>query len=144
VYDVTNVQDTNTFIVNNLSVHNCEEAFLNSVFPVVSSSKESQIIIVSTPNGMNNEYYRIWNKAKLNINTSKDDVKWTPVEIDWSDVPGRDEKWKKIQMESFNGDESRFLQEYGNCLGPNTKISVYDLEEKQYKEISIKELFKNI
>ena len=46
----------------------CEEAFLNSVFPVVSSSKESQIIIVSTPNGMNNEYYRLWNKAKLNIN----------------------------------------------------------------------------
>jgi hypothetical protein len=44
-------------------VHNClildefaflspsiEEAFLASVFPVVSSSKESQIIIVSTPN----------------------------------------------------------------------------------------------
>lgn len=30
---------------------------------------------------MNNEYYRIWNKAKLNINTSKDDVKWVPVEI---------------------------------------------------------------
>ena len=27
-----------------------EEAFLASVFPVVSSSKESQIIIVSTPN----------------------------------------------------------------------------------------------
>ena len=98
VYDVINVQDTNTFIVNNLSVHNCEEAFLNSVFPVVSSSKESQIIIVSTPHGMNNEYYRLWNKAKLNINANSDDVKWTPVEINWYDVPGRDEKWKKIQL----------------------------------------------
>lgn len=50
VYDVINVKDTKEFIVNNLTVHNCEEAFLASVFPVVSSSKESQIIIVSTPN----------------------------------------------------------------------------------------------
>ena len=50
VYDVINVQDTKEFIVNNISVHNCEEAFLASVFPVVSSSKDSQIIIVSTPN----------------------------------------------------------------------------------------------
>ena len=69
VYDIINVQDNNSFYVYNNSkehkvlVHNClildefaflspsiEEAFLASVFPVVSSSKESQIIIVSTPN----------------------------------------------------------------------------------------------
>ena len=85
VYDIINVEDNNCFYIytsnNKVLVHNClildefafiapgcEEAFLNSVFPVVSSSKESQIIIVSTPNGMNNEYYRLWNKAKLNIN----------------------------------------------------------------------------
>lgn len=66
-----NVKDTNEFYVNNICVHNCEEAFLASVFPVVSSSKESQVIIVSTPNGMGNEYYRIWNKAKLNIRSEK-------------------------------------------------------------------------
>ena len=36
-----------------------QEGFMNSVFPVVSSSKTSQIIVVSTPNGMNNEYYNI-------------------------------------------------------------------------------------
>jgi hypothetical protein len=67
VYDIINVQDNNSFFIystnNKILVHNClildefaflapsiEEAFLASVFPVVSSSKESQIIIVSTPN----------------------------------------------------------------------------------------------
>jgi hypothetical protein len=25
---------------------------------------------------------------------------------------GRDEKWKAIQLETFNNDEARFLQEY--------------------------------
>ena len=143
VYDITNVKDTNSFITNGLNVHNCEAAFINSVFPVVSSSKNSQIIIVSTPNGMNNEFYRIWNKAKLNINTG-DDIKWTPVEINWYDVPGRDEKWKAIQLESFNGDETRFNQEYGNCLGGNTKISIFDIVTNEYKEIKIKDLYKNI
>ena len=48
---------------------------------------------------MNNEFYRIWNKAKLNINAGEDEIKWTPVEINWYDVPGRDEKWKAIQLE---------------------------------------------
>lgn len=93
---------------------------------------------------MNNEYYRLWNKAKLNINANSDDVKWTPIEINWYDVPGRDEKWKKIQLESFNGDETRFLQEYGNCLGPNTTVSIFDKETQEYKEIKLKDLYKQI
>ena len=50
---------------------------------------------------MNNEFYRIWNKAILNISKGKDS-RWTPVEINWYDVPGRDEEWKAIQLESFN------------------------------------------
>ena len=75
---------------------------MNSVFPVVSSSKTSQIIIVSTPNGMNNEYYNIWNKATLNLEKNITDEGWFPYRIDWWDVPGRDEKWQKQQMATFN------------------------------------------
>lgn len=86
---------------------------MNSVFPVVSSSKTSQIIIVSTPNGIGNEFYRIWNKAVLNINESNDEsTKWIPVKIDWWEVPGRDEKWKAEQLATFNNSQSRFEQEY--------------------------------
>ena len=91
----------------------CEAEFLQSVFPVVSSSKTSKIIIVSTPNGMGNEFYRTWNRAQLKLNDGIDkNLKWHTVKIDWWEVPGRDEKWKKQQLETFNGDEQRFLQEY--------------------------------
>jgi hypothetical protein len=116
---------------------------MNSVFPVVSSSKTSQIIIVSTTNGSGNEFYRIWNKAVLNKNKAVEDgaAKWTPVKIDWWEVPGRDEKWKREQMETFNGSEERFNQEYGNCVGGNSIVSVYDIEKNEYKEITIKELY---
>ena len=70
VFDVLNVQKNNMFFINeNIISHNClvcdefaflapglEDEFLQSVFPVVSSSKTSKIIIVSTPNGMGNEF----------------------------------------------------------------------------------------
>ena len=86
-----------------------EEEFLQSVFPVVSSSKTSKIIIVSTPNGIGNEFYRIWNKAQLKLNDVIDKrLTWKTVQIDWWEVPGRDENWKKIQMETFNNDERAF------------------------------------
>lgn len=115
VYDIVNVENGNCFYCNDILVHNClildefafispgeEEGFLNSVMPVVSSSKTSQIIVVSTPNGMNNEYYRIWNRAQLDLGAGTDGLKWTPVRIDWYDVPGRDEKWKQEQLLTFN------------------------------------------
>ena len=117
VYDVINVENENLFLVNNkILVHNClvcdefaflapglEDEFLQSVFPVVSSSKTSKIIIVSTPNGMGNEFYRIWNRAELNLDVKEDDgkPKWKPVRVNWWEVPGRDEKWKEMQLESF-------------------------------------------
>ena len=105
-----------------------QEGFMNSVFPVVSSSKTSQIIVVSTPNGMNNEYYRIWTKAKLNLQRDIQDEGWYPVQIDWWEVPGRDAKWKAIQMATFNNDQERFNQQYGNCLGGDTVINLQDYQ----------------
>ena len=128
VYDIVNVEKNNRFIVNDkLLVHNClvcdefaflqpgiEEEFLKGVFPVVSSSKTSKIIIVSTANGMGNEFYRIYTRASLDLdNTVKDKaLKWTPIRIDWTDVPGRDEAWKQQQIETFGGDVQKFAQEY--------------------------------
>lgn len=108
-----------------------------SVFPVVSSSKTSQIIIVSTPNGMNNEYYRIWNKAILNINNlSSEDKndKWYPVKIDWWQVPGRDQKWKATQLQTFNNNEERFLQEFGNSFLGSVATLISGSKIKQFKQ----------
>lgn len=103
---------------------NMQQAFMQSVFPVISSSKNSQVIIVSTPNGTNNEYYRIWNKAILNDNKNQHD--WHSNRIDWYDVPGRDEAWKEQQLATFNYNMQRFNQEYGNCLCGDTEVQIYD------------------
>lgn len=52
---------------------------------------------------MGNEFYRIWNRAELNLDAKEDDgkPKWKPVRVNWWEVPGRDEHWKEMQLESF-------------------------------------------
>lgn len=120
-----------------------EEGFMNSVFPVVSSSKTSQIIVVSTPNGMDNEYYNMWNKATLNLQRNIVSEGWYPYRIDWWDVPGRDEKWKAQQLATFNNNQQRFNQQYGNCLGGNTKIKLRDYQVNQF-EATIEQMFNRI
>ena len=127
-----------------------EQDFLQGVFPVVSSSKTSKIIIVSTPKGMGNEFYRIYTRAELDLDDSITDkaLKWTPVRIDWWDVPGRDEKWKQQQIETFGGDLKKFAQEYENTflgsaetlIDPDviTKFKTeFSNNHREYKEIQI-------
>lgn len=115
---------------------NIEEEFLQSVFPVVSSSKTSKIIVVSTPHGMSNEFYRIWNRATLDLDDEKTDtnLKWFPIKIDWYDFPGRDEKWYQTQVESFGGNMARFNQEYGcSFIGSSETLIQPELVQK-YKD----------
>lgn len=132
-----------------------EEDFLQGVFPVVSSSKTSKIIVVSTPKGMGNEFYRIYTRASLCLedNTTNESLKWTPVRIDWWDVPGRDEKWKQQQLETLGGDEKRFAQEYGNDFLGSTETLIdpeiitklktnFASTHKPYKEIQLHKEFK--
>lgn len=66
---------------------NVAEEFFNSVYPTISSGQKSRVFIVSTPNGMN-KFYRMWMDAK------NDESDYFPVEVNWWDVPGRDEAWK--------------------------------------------------
>ena len=126
-----------------------EQGFMASVFPVVSSSKTSQVIIVSTPNGMSNQYYRIWNKAMLNKNNPDVNANdsWYPIKIDWWQVPGRDEKWKQMQLATFNGNQQRFLQEFGNSFLGSVATLISGARIKQFKsffqnEQNIKECYK--
>ena len=60
------------------------------------------MIIVSTPKGMNH-YYKMW----MNADRKSD---FTPIEVHWSEVPGRDEKWKKKQIR--NTSVEQFRQEF--------------------------------
>ena len=82
------------------------ESFFRSTYPTVSSSKVSRIIITSTPNGQN-KFWEIYQGALTGDNT------FNPVRVDWWQVPGRDDKWKKDEIANL-GSEELFNQEYGN------------------------------
>lgn len=106
---------------------NIATEFFNSVYPVISSGKKTKIIIVSTPNGMN-LFYKLWMDS---INKKND---YVPFEIHWSNVPGRDEKWKEetIRNTSLRQFQQEFETEF---LGSsNTLISGYKLQQLVYKE----------
>jgi hypothetical protein len=81
------------------------DTFFTSVYPTISSGKESKIVLVSTPNGLNH-FYALWVNAKENRNG------YNPIEVTYNKVPGRDEKWKEETLASMNFNIEKFEQEY--------------------------------
>ena len=82
--------------------------FYTSTYPVVSSGKDTKIIVTSTANGVGNTFYNIWQGAVQGVNEFK------PFRVDWWDVPGRDEKWKESTI--ANTSQLQFNQEFGNTF----------------------------
>ena len=83
--------------------NNIAEQFFSSVYPTITSGKTSKVIIVSTPHGMN-MFYKLWNDAIHKRNSYK------PIEVHWSEIPGRNEKWKDETIK--NTSESQFRTEF--------------------------------
>ena len=106
---------------------NVAEQFFSSVYPTISSGKTTKVMIVSTPHGMN-MFYKIWTDAEEKRNT------YVPIEVHWSEIPGRDEKWKKETIS--NTSEQQFNTEF-ECefLGSiNTLITAKKLKVIPYRE----------
>lgn len=82
--------------------------FYTSTYPVVSSGKDSKVIVTSTANGIGNMFYKIWEGAEQKVNEFKS------FRVDWWDVPGRDEKWKSETIS--NTSQLQFDQEFGNTF----------------------------
>ncbi len=82
--------------------HICDQ-FFSSVYPTISSGKKSKVIIVSTPNGMN-MFYKMWNDSLKGRN------EYISTEVHWSEVPGRDDKWKEQTIR--NTSQRQFTQEF--------------------------------
>ena len=83
--------------------NNIAEQFFSSVYPTISSGKTSKVMMVSTPHGMN-MFYKMWNDAENGRNS------YVPIEVHWSEVPGRDEKWKQETIK--NTSEQQFNVEF--------------------------------
>ena len=107
--------------------NNLAEEFFTSVYPVISSGEKTKITIISTPNGMN-LFYKLFTDAKAKRND------YACVDVHWSEVPGRDQKWKEDFIR--NTSERQFAQEIEcSFLGStNTLISGEKLATLAYKE----------
>ena len=79
------------------------ESFFTSVYPTISSGETTKVFIVSTPLGMN-LFYKMWVDAEEKRNN------YVPIEVHYTQVPGRDEKWKLETIK--NTSESQFNQEF--------------------------------
>ena len=105
---------------------NVAEQFFASVYPTITSGQSTKVIIVSTPHGMN-MFYKIWVDAQEKRND------YIATEVHWSEVPGRDEEWKKETIR--NTSESQFNAEF-ECefLGSiDTLISAHRLKTLVYR-----------
>jgi hypothetical protein len=79
------------------------EQFFASVYPTITSGKSTKVIIISTPNGMNH-FYKMWEDARRGKN------EYVTNEVHWSQVPGRDAKWKEETIK--NTSPRQFAQEF--------------------------------
>ena len=81
---------------------NLAEEFVASVFPTISSSESSKLVIISTPNGLNH-YHKLWVEAQNGRNDFK------CVEGRWQENPNRSQEWADSQRAKLG--EVKYRQE---------------------------------
>jgi len=113
--------DEFAFVPNHIA-----DSFFASVYPTITSGKKTKVIIVSTPHGMNH-FYRLWHDAERGKN------EYTPTDVHWSQVPGRDEIWKEQTIANTSEQqfkiefECEFLGSVDTLIAPSKlKSLVYD------------------
>ena len=101
--------------------------FIQSVMPVQASDPDAELILISTPNGMNH-FADIWQKAVAGENS------FIPCKVQWFEIDGRDEAWKARIIRDYG--VKHFAQEYACCDGDqlvkvrrNGIVSVLTLKE---------------
>lgn len=97
------------------------DEFWESVYPTISASEDSKVILVSTPRGMNH-YYKIWMQAQGKKND------FHALEIKWNDVPLGIDPTKK-RGEAFkaetikNTSRRKWMQEFeGHFLASSDSL----------------------
>jgi hypothetical protein len=117
------------FVPNNIA-----DEFFTSMFPTLSSGKETKLIISSTPNGYNH-FHKIWSEAEKGING------FAHVRCDWWEHPDRDENWAEEQRQALG--EIKYQQEVcvsflGSSMtlldGATLARLTYDVPLKDYGE----------
>lgn len=120
------------------------DQFMKSVFPTVSASVNSQVILLSTPHG-DNEFYTIYSHAKAGKSS------FIATHIGYDCMPGRDEAWKNKIIRDYG--IKFFTQEYdaafilsepieeANTITLNINTSPLSKEEAKGLMEKLKQLF---
>jgi hypothetical protein len=112
--------DEFAFVQNNIA-----DQFFASVYPTITSGKSTKVIIVSTPHGMNH-FYRMWNDAEKGRND------YNPIEVHWSQVPGRDDVWKETTIKNTSEEQFKVEFECEFIGSVDTLISPMALRAMEY------------
>jgi hypothetical protein len=133
-YDVTEVEG-GRYYTNGVISHNCNmlSEFWSSVYPIISSSKKSKIIVASTPKDTSGLLYKLYDGSVKGTNN------WAHMKVLWSDVPGRDEKWKNETISAL-GDVGTFRREF-ECVTGETLVTILNNND-ELRTITIEELYK--
>ena len=118
--------DEFAFVPNHIA-----DSFFASVYPTITSGKSTKVIIVSTPHGMNH-FYRMWHDAERSKN------EYVPTDVHWSEVPGRDSKWKAQTIANTSDQQFRvefeceFLGSVDTLIAPSKlRTMIYQAPEKR-------------
>ena len=95
---------------------NLADEFIASVFPTLSSSESSKLVIISTPNGLNH-YHKLWVEAKNGNND------FHTVEGRWQENPKRSQKWADEQRKKLG--EVKYRQEI-ECTFEGSSYTLVD------------------
>ena len=106
---------------------NIQEEFFASVYPTISSGNTTKVIITSTPNGLN-LFYKLWTDSEEGRNLYK------RVDVHWSQIPGRDEKWKTDTISNTSEDQFRGEFECEFLGSSNTLIHPSKLRNLVYRQ----------
>ena len=107
------------------------EEFFSSVYPTITAGQSTQMIIISTPRGLN-MFYQLWKTAVSG------ESEYTTFEVSWREVPQypggplRDDAWREQQIK--NTSERQFDAEFEcSFIGSaNTLIEANKLNELSY------------
>lgn len=140
VYDVLHVYDENRFYISfgkrKLLINNCiycdelgfvanAEEFYESVYPTITSSDTTKVIITSTPKGLN-YFYKMW------VDAEKGRSEYIAYDVKWFEHPERDQKWYDTQVKNMN---AKSIEQEIHCVAGNTEITFNG------KKIKMKELY---
>lgn len=112
--------DEAAFVENDLT-------FYESTYPVITSGKDSRVIMTTTPRGARGMFYMLWKEAQSGKNFYK------TCEVIWDRHPKRDEKWREVTIANIG--YSRFQQEF-QCVfagSAGTLIPTELLEKMEWR-----------